>query len=230
MKTNFLAAALLGSMTLASAASAAPELTVTEGTYNFGTITQGKKVQHNFVIKNSGDQPLQIKDVNVSCGCTAAKPSASVIAPGKKGELQVIFDSANFTGKVQKTVSLVTNAGKSPTYTFNMEGTILEVLGIAPHQIDLGPLKPGAAKLASVTVTNRGTGVVKVLSVSLTSNTLQVKPVIKKSELKAGESGTIELTVTARPDAKIMSGYLHITTDYGPKKELTVPIYASVAR
>ena len=230
MKISLSVVALLTNVLLASAAFAAPELTVPEGNYHFGTIPQGKKVPHNFVIRNSGDAPLQIKEVSVSCGCTAAKPSSSLIAPGKSAEIQVVFDSSNFTGRVQKSVSLVTNAGKTPNYTFYLDGTIVEVLQVSTHQLSLGPVKPGVPKQASITVTNRDANKVRLLSVSLTSNTLQIKPVIRKSELKPGESGSIELTITPRPDAKVMSGYLHIMTDCARKKEIIIPVYASLAK
>jgi hypothetical protein len=222
--------ALLTNLLMATTAFAAPELSVIEPNFNFGTIVQGKKVQHNFVIKNSGDAPLQIKDLNIACGCTAAKPSASVVAPGRSAEIQVVFDSTNFSGKVQKSVAVVSNAGKAPNYVLTMEGSILEPLQSAPRQINLGAVKAGVAKQASVTITNRDSAPVKILSVTLTSNTLQLKTNIKKTELKLNDTGTIELNFTPRSDAKIMSGYLHITTDSAHKKEITIPVYASLAK
>jgi hypothetical protein len=230
MKISLPVLALLANLLLAAAASAAPELAVVESNYNFGTVSQGKKVQHNFVVRNSGDAILQIKELNASCGCTAAKPSSSLIPPGKSAEIQVIFDTTNFSGKVQKSVSVVTNAGRSPNFTLNLDGNIVEELQVAPRQLSLGPVKPGVAKQASVTVTNRGANSVKLLSVSANSTSLQIKAVIKKAELKPGETGTIELAITPRSEAKVLSGYLHIITDSPHKKEITVPVYASAAK
>jgi copper(I)-binding protein len=230
MKISLSVLALLTSLFQVTAAFAAPELTVVDANFNFGTIPQGKKVQHNFVIRNSGDAPLQIKDVTVSCGCTAAKPSSTLLAPGKSAEIQVVFDSSNFYGKVQKTVSVVSNAGKAPNYTLYLDGTIVEVLQVTPRQLNLGSVKPGVTKQSSLTFINQGSSNVKLISVTTTSATLQIKATIKKGELKPGETGTIELSVTPRPDAKVMSGYLHIVTDYPQKKEITIPVYASLAR
>ena len=230
MKISLFACALLTNIFLAATAFAAPELTVVEANYNFGTIPQGKKVQHNFVIRNSGDAALQIKEVNVSCGCTAAKPSTSLVAPGKSAEIQVVFDSTNFSGKVQKSVSLVTNAGKAPNYTLNLDGTIVEALQVSPRQLNLGAIKSGTAKQMTITVTNREATSVRLLSASTTSTTLQIKSVIRKGELKPGETGFVDLTITPRGDARIMSGYLHIATDSAHKKEIIVPVYASVAK
>lgn len=230
MKIRLSALALLANLVVVATACAAPELTAIEDTYNFGTIPQGKKVQHSFVIRNSGDAQLQIKDLSISCGCTAAKPSSSLIAPGKSAEIHVTFDSTNFAGKVQKSVVVVTNAGKTPNVTLHMVGNIVEELQISPRQLSLGKLSPGVAKQSTVTVTNRGGSSVKLLSVKTTSSTLQIKAIIRKNEIKPGETGSIEVTVTPRPNAKLFSGYLHIMTDSAQKKEITVPIYASVAK
>lgn len=222
--------ALLANLVIAAVATAAPELSVEKGTYNFGTINQGKKVQHVFTIKNSGDQPLQIKKLEAACGCTAVKPSTSMVQPGRTAQIDVVFDSAGFTGKVQKTVTITTNAGKNPTYTLAMEGTIIEEVQVTPRQLSLGSLPSGAPKVATVTVTNNGAGSIKVLAVNVNSNSLQMKPTIKKGELKPGESGTIEVSVTPRADAKVLSGYLHILTSHPQKKEITVPVYGSLAK
>jgi len=229
-KFRLSALVLLANLIIVAAAWAAPELTVEQGTYDFGTIVQGKKVQHDFVFRNSGDAPLQIKQVSAACGCTAAKPSSSFILPGRSAEMEVIFDSANFFGKVQKSVTMTTNAGKMPSYTFNMVGNITEELQVTPRQLNLGPLVGGGAKQVSITVSNKGGGSVKLLSVSVVSNSLQIKSTIKKSELKPGESGTIELVVTPRPEMRVLSGYIHIQTNNPQKKEITVPVYASVPK
>lgn len=230
MKMYPIVFALLANLVLVTGASAAPELSVEQGSFNFGSIPQGKKVQHNFAIKNSGDAPLQIKQLTASCGCTAAKPSSSLIAPGHSAEIQVTFDSTNFSGPVQKSVTMATNAGKTPQYVLKLDGTVVETLQITPRQLNLGPLPSGAAKQATLTVTNTGENSVKLLSVSVTSTSLQIKTTIKKGELKAGETGTIELSVTPRPEAKVLSAYLHILTNNPQKKEITVPVYGSPSK
>lgn len=230
MKPSALLIAVVSTLTLASTSWAAPELSVDHGSFSFGTITQGKKVQHNFQIKNSGDQPLQIKQLIASCGCTAATPSSTLIAPGKSAEIKVIFDSANFTGKVSKTVAMTTNAAKGPNYTFVMEGTILEEIQVAPRQLSLGPMKPGVAKEVKLTVANHGTKSLRLLSANANSKSLQIKPVLHKTEIKPGESATIDVVITPKMDVKVLSGYLHLVTDHPQKKEITIPIYGSLGK
>jgi hypothetical protein len=230
MRLHLPVVALLATLFIASLACAAPELGVEQGSYNFGSVTQGKKVQHTFFIRNTGDAPLQIKQITAACGCTAVKPSSSLILPGRTAEIQVTFDSSDFSGKVEKTVMMATNAGKLPSYTFTMQGTVIDPLEASPRQLSLGALAAGTAKQATITITNRTSSTVKLLSVNVSSNSLNIKTTIKKGEIKPGETGTVEVSVTPRPEAKIMSGYLHIVTSDPQKKEITVPVYGSAAK
>ena len=230
MKIQLPVFALLTNLLFVAAAYAAPELSVEQGSFNFGTIPQGKKVQHDFIIKNSGDAPLQIKQLSADCGCTAAKPSSSLILPGKSAEVQVTFDSTNFSGSVQKSVTMTTNAGKMPSYIFKLNGNIIDELQVTPRQLSLGPITAGVAKQVTITVTNRGANSVKLLSVNVNSTSLLIKPTIKNADLKPGETGSVELSITPRPEAKVLSGYVHIMTNSAQKKEITVPVYASGAK
>ncbi|HJV36773.1 MAG TPA: DUF1573 domain-containing protein [Geomonas sp.] len=230
MNMRLLALTAMASLLTAVTAWAAPELSVEHGSYDFGTITQGKKVQHNFTIRNSGDAPLQIKQLNASCGCTAARPSTALILPGRSAEIEVVFDSANFSGRVEKTVAMTTNAGKAPTYTFKLEGNIQDQVQVKPRPLDVGALTAGVAKQATVSIENKGDTPIKIVSVKVASNALQIKPTVKKKELKGGESTAIELAITARPEAKVLSGYLHIMISLPQSKEIIVPIYATASK
>lgn len=222
--------ALLINLLSITTAWAAPELIVDQGSFNFGSVAQGRKVQHTFRIRNGGDAPLRIKKLEASCGCTAVKPSSSVVPPGKSATIEVTFDSSSFSGKVVKTVALTSNAGKSPSYTFSMEGTVTEELQVVPRQLSLGPVSSSFATKGVLKVTNNGAGTVKLLAVNVTSSSLQIKPVIRKGELNPGETGTIEVSAQANPEAKVLSGYLHIVTNSAQKKEITVPVYGTMTK
>jgi hypothetical protein len=46
---------------ISSAANATPKAVVDEFVFNAGEIPQGKAIVHDFIIKNTGDKPLEIK-------------------------------------------------------------------------------------------------------------------------------------------------------------------------
>ena len=83
--------------------------------FDFGTITEGQKVEQTFKFKNVGDADLAIVDAKGSCGCTVPTYPKEPIAPGKSGEIHVVFDSEGKSGEQTKTVTLTANT--SPTAT-----------------------------------------------------------------------------------------------------------------
>ncbi len=64
-----------------------------QDTYDWGKVMDGDKVTHVFKFKNTGNEPLIISNAKGSCGCTVPEWPKDAIAPGKSGEIKVIFDS-----------------------------------------------------------------------------------------------------------------------------------------
>ena len=92
-------------------------------TFQFGTIKEGEKVQHDFVFKNVGDAPLLIKKVDVSCGCTFPSYPFIPIEPGEEGTIGVTFNSEHKSGRQKPTVTIITNA-RPRTHKLYMEGFV----------------------------------------------------------------------------------------------------------
>jgi len=80
-----------------------------ESEFDFGEITKGSAVTHEFAFTNTGTKPLIISEVIASCGCTTPDFTKSPVLPGKKGSVTVTFDSSEFTGMVHKTVQIEGN-------------------------------------------------------------------------------------------------------------------------
>ena len=64
-----------------------------EDTYDWGTVMDGDKVTHVYKFTNTGNEPLVISNAKGSCGCTVPEWPKDAIAPGKSGEIKVIFNS-----------------------------------------------------------------------------------------------------------------------------------------
>ncbi len=85
-----------------------------ETQHDFGKVKSGEKVEYTFKFDNKGTQPLVIKDVKTSCGCTAAVVSKSTIKPGEQGSIKVDFDTKNREGRNSKSITIVSNDTKEP--------------------------------------------------------------------------------------------------------------------
>lgn len=89
-----------------------PVITFEESSKDFGDITQGDKVENVFKFENTGNAPLIISNVAATCGCTVPSWPKEPIAPGKKGEIKVSFNSAGKMGKQNSVVRIYSNASE----------------------------------------------------------------------------------------------------------------------
>ena len=80
---------------------------------NLGKVEAGKAVEVNFHFTNTGSDPVIIKDVRTSCGCTAAKHTDAPILPGESSDIRVIYNAAK-QGVFNKSVSIVTSEDDHP--------------------------------------------------------------------------------------------------------------------
>lgn len=95
--------------------------------HDFGNIVQGDKVEHTFYFTNTGNEPLIITNVQVSCGCTTPKGwPRDPIPPGAGGEITVSFNSSGKMGMQNKPVTLVTNAINPEANQITFTTTILD--------------------------------------------------------------------------------------------------------
>ena len=100
-------------------------ITFEKRTHDFGDIFQGDKVEHTFYFTNTGNEPLILTNVNVTCGCTVPKGwPRDPIPPGGKGEITVSFNSAGKMGRQNKPVTVISNAvnpeGNQLSFTTNI--------------------------------------------------------------------------------------------------------------
>ncbi len=90
-------------------ASGGPKMVFEDESHNFGAIKEGIVAEYTFKFKNTGDQPLILKDVRPSCGCTTPEWSKEPVAAGKSGIIVVKFNSAGRPGKFNKSITITSN-------------------------------------------------------------------------------------------------------------------------
>lgn len=90
---------------------------------DLGKITQGQVVEIVWRLKNAGNKPLVIANVEAGCGCTLAEKPEEPIAPGEEGRIKAKYDSNNQSvGMQQKGVTVRANTKKTEYYlTFAVE-------------------------------------------------------------------------------------------------------------
>ena len=90
----------------------AQEFKFEKETINYGKIEKGSNGERVFVFTNVGDQPLIIKNIQSSCGCTVPEKPEQPIMPGEKGEIKVSYDTKR-VGGFSKAITIFSNAKTS---------------------------------------------------------------------------------------------------------------------
>ncbi|MDP5105608.1 MAG: DUF1573 domain-containing protein [Polaribacter sp.] len=93
-------------------------------TIDYGKINKGAEGERVFVFKNTGNQPLIIKNIQSSCGCTIPKKPEKPIMPGEKGEIKVSYDT-NRVGGFSKSITIFSNATEA-TKVIRIKGIVAE--------------------------------------------------------------------------------------------------------
>ena len=130
MKKYLLLVVVLGLAVGAFAQSAkvnGPVIAFEKKTHDFGQIVQGDKVEQVFKFTNTGNEPLIITNVQVTCGCTTPKGwPRDPIQPGGKGEITVAFNSAGKIGRQDKVVTIVSNAANADEAKISFTTQVVE--------------------------------------------------------------------------------------------------------
>jgi rhodanese-related sulfurtransferase len=104
---------------------AAPMISVDNPIYS-ETVQSGSRVNHSFVLTNTGDEILSITNVRTSCGCTTAALDKHDLAPGESVDLAATVNTTGFHGTVTRTLTVTTNDPVSPAVVLQIVVTIAE--------------------------------------------------------------------------------------------------------
>jgi Protein of unknown function (DUF1573) len=87
--------------------------------YDFGDIGDQDSVKHIYTVTNVGKNPLYIREVKPSCGCTGGNFTHEAIPPGGKGIVELKFSPQGKTGLQSKSATVIMNTEiPSTTLTF----------------------------------------------------------------------------------------------------------------
>lgn len=101
-----------------------PEISVDKEVHDYGNIPQGADGVCYFTLTNTGSEPLVITKAQGSCGCTVPDWPKEAIAPGKSAKMSVKYDTKRI-GKINKSVTITSNATNAPTKVVRIKGEIL---------------------------------------------------------------------------------------------------------
>jgi hypothetical protein len=217
--------AALALVALPVAAGAAPRIAGESGTFAFGAVERGTRVEHTFVLPNAGDAQLVVDQVKTTCGCTVAVVSAREIPPGGAARIAVSLDTAGLGGPTTKVISVHTNDPDRPVVSLALTGDVLADLLVAPDALYLGRVRRGEPARRELLVTRGRPGSAAVVTAVEPSSGI----VRARLERRADGPGQ-RLLVALDPRAPLgrFHDELRLRTTSARQPVLTVAVFGSV--
>ena len=191
-------AVLVAADTVLAAGAKGPKAVFKTESWDFGKIKQGKEATYEFVFTNTGDAPLNIKNVETSCGCAAALVSDKTVEPGKSGKIKVTFNSSGYAGEVTKYVFVETDDPSASRIQLKLTASVdvppQPRIDLDRYSFDAGLLVEGDDLGAEVGVRNRGE-LELTFECSLPNAAFQIggKPVVFPVKVAAGKDVTLKV-------------------------------------
>lgn len=84
-------------------------MVVDDSIRHYYPIVAGEKLNFSYVVRNIGDSPLLLDDIQPSCGCIVGKLNANIIPPHDTLTISFTFDSSKNVGYVRHCIRLYGN-------------------------------------------------------------------------------------------------------------------------
>src|SRR5260370_13405145 len=121
--------------------------------FDFGTLGVEDEWQHTFQFKNSGSEPLEIKDVQLTPPLVVTTMTPRV-QPGKSGIVTVRLEKPRDKGEFRGTVAVNFRSQPSNPVAFGVVGKIVPPIEFDPFPIFFVSTQRGQDKTASVEIIN----------------------------------------------------------------------------
>jgi len=188
-------------------------------THDFGRVKEdGGKIRYTFKFKNNGKQPIIIKNVESSCGCTTPEWSKTPVLPGKEGFVSAEYDPIDRPGSFNKQITVFNNITAQPI-VLEIRGDVIakakQVSDIYRYKIGGIRVKTNHIAFARLLNTQTETQTVDIFNdsdkpIAVTADPKSLKDhlsiVANPKVLPAKQAGT--LTITYNGSKKNEWGYL----------------------
>lgn len=201
------------------AVTARADLTWKETTISLKAIPGQDTVEAHYHFTNAGKVPVEIQQVESSCGCTTAELEKRNYAPGESGEILAKFTVGARLGVQTKTVAVKTRGVEEPM-TLTLVVDIPELLRIRPTFVYW--VQGEAQKPKTMTIDVQSDAPVEKMTV-VCSNAVMT-PALK--EVTKGLR--YELTVIPARTDKVLFSVLTLNCDYGKGVTKSFRAYATV--
>ncbi len=238
MKRIAIAAISLLMTVVLSAQTQAPKINFETKSHNFGQIKEADgPVTFTFKFTNIGNEPLVLKNVKASCGCTTPKWTREPVLPGDSGKINVTFNPRNRPGSFRKSITVTTNTTPANVY-LSISGKVIqrEKTLEEKYPMVMGKIRAQKTNLSFYNMTNTQVKTTSLKVANTTANPVVIEvPDLPKhvsfstTTISAGKEGTIDFTYDAskKDDWGYVTDNIVLVVD-GEKATTSVKLSATI--
>ncbi len=217
-----------------------PKVASQQMDYDWGEVSRGEHVKYNFVVSNVGGDLLKIEDVKASCGCTAAKPEKSDLAPGESTNINVDFNSTGRSGRQTKYITVKTNDPDKPEIRFKFTGTVVDpgaktgnltdspLMYFRETQHDFGKVQEGDTVKYTFNFTNKGNAVLKIRDIKTSCGCTAA--LVSSEKIEPGKKGTLNVSLDTSHRSGKMSRRITVYSNDPTNADKVLTIFADVQK
>ena len=173
---------------------------------DFGVIYEDSSpLRVEYVFVNTSSKPVYITRITTNCGCTVAEIGDSLISPGEKGVISILFNPHRRSGTVDTNSFIYTSLSeKEPVAKLTLLGNVIDndewnhlpyrvgALKLKRKEVEFEPVKGGTMPQQRIPCANVGTRPLRLSSELLPAfASFTTEP----EEIAPGEEGDIVITI-----------------------------------
>ena len=201
-----------------------------EKIHDFGVISAGTNIIHEFILKNVSQENLLVSDVVSSCNCTTGLTSTKEIRPQDNLQLKVSFMAPMQHGAVNQDIQVyLASKGSGKQYVpvkLVMKGRLFLPFEVVPDRVFFEKVPFGESRFREINVRKRTEETVSLKGVKTDSEHIQAE-VISTPTVDGGT----KVGVTLSPNARIGRLKANIVWDYTYRDkpmQLRIPVTAMI--
>ena len=213
-----------------------PRITVDQPHYDFGTMQRGTTKSHEFVIRNTGNAPLKIRNGGTTCKCTLSQLTEESIAPGGSTVVKLEWTAKIDGGAFTQEATILTNDPTDSQTKLTVSGQVLALSGVEPADFLFDKMAVGEKKTSTVYVMAMMQDDLNIKDPQISDPTIRdkfdikVEPVEKSALPNKNARRGYRITLTSKDNLPVgrFHAWLSMQTDLTDAKKLDIPIAGQV--
>src|SRR5262245_7407700 len=202
------------------------KLEASEPSHDFGSAECGSYINHTYVLKNTGKEPLTIGKVKPDCGCAVASISTNTIPPGGESKIAVKVNLALKKGPQNWVFLVQSNDPTQPNYSLRMKGTVTSRVQFDRERVDFGSVPAGQTANSELKLTATDGLTLDVTGTRTSGENVEAKVEV----IEPGKKFNVRVTLKPPPSGGKFQGWVHVLTtakeqDY---RVIGIPVAAMV--